>query len=161
MSFFKAFLLYNSSANLLSTNLYTAQNFSGESSATLSADEAANQDDCIILLPPVAKSPSTHLYKPRFRGTTGLGSETPILSASSSNLHLSQVKKEAEVMSSPLTYRKSDASASSSSDLSNMDDVAKTTSLPSQSSFVGSALLATLTSSTPDSMPTRPSTQVY
>ncbi|KAK6101088.1 Myb-like DNA-binding domain family protein [Brugia pahangi] len=123
----------------------------GESSA--SADEAAIQDDCVILLPPLAKSPSTQLYKPRFRGTSGLSSE--VLSVSSSHLHLSQVGKESEVMSSPLTYRKSDASVSSSSDLSNADDVTKTTSLPPQSSFVGSALLATLTSSTPDSMPTR------
>ncbi|VIO90884.1 Myb-like DNA-binding domain containing protein [Brugia malayi] len=123
----------------------------GESSA--SADEAANQDDCVILLPPLAKSPSTQLYKPRFRGTSGLGSE--VLSVGNSHLHLSQVGKESEVMSSPLTCRKSDASVSSSSDLSNADDVTKTTSLPPQSSFVGSALLATLTSSTPDSMPTR------
>ncbi|VDO38681.1 unnamed protein product, partial [Brugia timori] len=73
---------------------------SGESSA--SADEAANQDDCVILLPPLAKSPSTQLYKPRFRGTSGLGSE--VLSVGSSHLHLSQVGKESEVMSSPLTY---------------------------------------------------------
>uniref|UniRef100_A0A1I8EZM6 SANT domain-containing protein n=1 Tax=Wuchereria bancrofti TaxID=6293 RepID=A0A1I8EZM6_WUCBA len=131
---------------------------SGESSA--SADEAANQDDCVILLPPLAKSPSTQLYKPRFRGTSGLASEAPILSVSSSHLHLSQVSKESEVMSSPLTYRKSDASISSLSDLSNADDVTKTTSLPPQSSFVGSALLATLTSSTPDSMPARSSAQL-
>ncbi|MCP9258619.1 hypothetical protein DINM_001637 [Dirofilaria immitis] len=133
---------------------------SGESSATLSADETTNQDDCVILLPPVAKSPSTHLYKPRFRGTFGLSSEVPILSASSSHLNLSQVKKESEVMSSPLTCRKSDASASSLSDLSNIDDVAKTTSLSLQSSVVGNALLATLTSSIPDSMPVRPSAQM-
>ncbi|VDO31403.1 unnamed protein product, partial [Onchocerca flexuosa] len=133
---------------------------SGESSATLSADEAANQDDCVILLPPVAKSPSTSLYKPRFRGTSGLNSEIPILSTNNSHLDLSQVRKESEVMSSPLTCRKSDASASSSSDLSNMDDVAKPTSLSLQSSFAGSALLATLTSSTPDSIPARSSAQM-
>ncbi|CAG9540398.1 unnamed protein product, partial [Cercopithifilaria johnstoni] len=132
---------------------------SGESNATLSADETANQD-CVILLPPIAKSPSTRLYKPRFRGTSGLGSEAAISSVNNSNLHLSQINKESEVMSSPLTCRRSDASASSSSDLSNMDDVAKTASLSSHSSFVGSALLATLTSSTPDSTPARSSTQV-
>uniref|UniRef100_A0A1I7VA67 SANT domain-containing protein n=1 Tax=Loa loa TaxID=7209 RepID=A0A1I7VA67_LOALO len=131
----------------------------GESSATLSADEAANHDDCVILLPPVAKSPSTHLYKPRFRGTSGLASEAPILSVSSSHLQLSKFK-ESETMSSSLTCRKSDASASSSSDLSNIDDITKTTSLAPQSSFVGSALLATLTSSTPDSMPARSSAQM-
>uniref|UniRef100_A0A0R3RWX1 SANT domain-containing protein n=1 Tax=Elaeophora elaphi TaxID=1147741 RepID=A0A0R3RWX1_9BILA len=133
---------------------------SGESSATPSADEAANQDDCVILLPPAAKSPSTHLYKPRFRGTSGVSSEAPVSSVSSSHSHLSQVKRESEVMLAPLTCRKSDASASSSSDLSNMDDVAKVTPVPSQSSFVGSALLATLTSSTPDSTPSRSSAQM-
>uniref|UniRef100_A0A915PM23 SANT domain-containing protein n=1 Tax=Setaria digitata TaxID=48799 RepID=A0A915PM23_9BILA len=133
---------------------------SGESSATLSADEAASQDDCVILLPPVAKSPSTHLYKPRFRGTSVPSSEVPILSVDTSHLQLSQIKKESEIKSSPLAYHKSDASACSSSDLSNMDDVAKATAVSLQSTFVGSALLATLTSSTPDSTPARLSTQV-
>lgn len=142
-----------------SINIY--HSYSGEGSTTLSADETANQEDCVILLPPAPKSPSTHLYKPRFRGTSGLSSEAPILSVINPHLQLPQVKKESEVLSSPLTCRKSDASASSSSDISNMDDVAKTTSLPSQSPFIGSALRATLTSSTPDLMPSRTSAQVY
>lgn len=125
---------------------------------TISNDEISNQDDFSTLLSPVVKSPSVHLYKPRFRGTSGLGSEAPTSSASTS--HLPQVKDESDIIPSPLTCHKSDVSASSSVDLSNMEDVIKTTSLPSQPSFTGSALFATLTSSTPDSMPARSSAQV-
>ncbi|VDK85178.1 unnamed protein product [Litomosoides sigmodontis] len=152
--------LQQASAELKNYNAEMEPDPSGESNATLSTDEAANQD-CVILLPRAAKSPSTHLYKPRFRGTSGLGSEAAsLLSFSSPHSHLPQVKKESEIISPPLTCRKSDASASSSSDLSNTDDVSKVTCVPPQSSFVGSALLATLTSSTPDSMPAPSSSQM-
>ncbi|VDM96193.1 unnamed protein product [Thelazia callipaeda] len=130
-----------------------------ESSSTLTPDEVVNQGDCVVLFPTAAKSPSTHLYKPRFRGTAGAASEGPNSSVDNSLFLISSSKKEPEVAlaPSPLAHQKSDASASSS-EFSNLEDC-KAATLTSQSSVVGSALFATLTSSTPD--PTsRSSTQI-
>lgn len=77
--------------------------------------------------------------------------------------HFVHVKKEAEAVS-PLTYRKSDASVSSVSEHSIGDDALKTNNslmTTQPSTCVGSALFATLTSSTPDSTSARSSTQVF
>ncbi|VDK37086.1 unnamed protein product [Gongylonema pulchrum] len=125
---------------------------SGESSATLSADETANQEECAVLSPAVVKSPSTHLYKPRFRGTSQPASEV----ATSPFDATARVKKEPDVLSSPLTQQRSDASASSTSDHGDVPvtPVHATAAPVAVAAGAGSALLATLTASTPDSTPT-------
>ncbi|KHN78916.1 Nuclear receptor corepressor 1 [Toxocara canis] len=71
---------------------------SGESSATLSADEVANHDECTVLSPAVStqQSSATQIYKPRFRGVAHSASESASFDVPDSNDISSIIKREVE-----------------------------------------------------------------
>ncbi|VDM42298.1 unnamed protein product [Toxocara canis] len=71
---------------------------SGESSATLSADEVANHDECTVLSPAVStqQSSATQIYKPRFRGVAHSASESASFDVPDSTDISSIIKREVE-----------------------------------------------------------------